>query len=201
MNPSLVENHFIPKSILDIGANVGQFFKQASYKWPEADIFSIEANEECEIYLKGLTKNYKICLLAKDNNNYDYYKRLSHAEGATGNSIYKELTTFFSEGKYETKNLPGTTLDELVGNKTYDLIKLDTQGSELDIISGGLNVVNRCKALLIEVTLHTPYNENAPLYEDVVKFLENLNFEETEILATHSGLADQKDILFLNKNL
>ena len=48
MNLPLVEKYLKPNSILDIGANVGQFYHAAKKVFPEAFIFSIEGNILCE---------------------------------------------------------------------------------------------------------------------------------------------------------
>jgi FkbM family methyltransferase len=201
MKLHLIENYFTPTTILDIGANNGQWYSIAKKQWPSSEIYSIEANKDCEPYLSKLNPNYKICLLAKDNNLYNYYKRLSQPDQATGNSIYKELTHFFQEGNYTIESTKGITLTDLFIDKTFDLIKLDTQGSELDIMSGGIEIIKKAKGILIEVSL-TPYNENAPLYNDVIQFMSNLDFEPIDILdESHNHGSNQQDILFLNKNL
>lgn len=67
MNLSKIENYFSPNRILDIGANVGQFHILCQNYFPNSYIFSIEASEECEQYLKQITNQYSICLLSKDN--------------------------------------------------------------------------------------------------------------------------------------
>ena len=41
----LKELEFNPKTILDIGAHTGQFYKLAKNIWPETFIWMIEANE------------------------------------------------------------------------------------------------------------------------------------------------------------
>jgi FkbM family methyltransferase len=51
-----------------------------------------------------------------------------------------------------TETLPIYKLDDVVvGN--YDLIKVDTQGSELDIIQGGINTFTNAKVVICEVAL------------------------------------------------
>jgi len=51
MNLSPINDYFLPSSILDIGANVGQFRTQAQEFWPDSYIFSIEASDACEEHL------------------------------------------------------------------------------------------------------------------------------------------------------
>jgi FkbM family methyltransferase len=200
MNLYKIQEYFLPYRILDIGANIGQFHKLAQSTYPEAFIFSIEASPECEQALKEITPNYYIGLLAKDNSEYDFYSRKDAPTG-TGNSIYRELTHFYSDDKLEILKQTGIKLDDLFEEDSeFDLIKIDTQGSELDIISGGLNLCKKAKGIILEVSL-TQYNEGAPLYDEVISFMRNLGFRKEAILdeARNHG-SHQQDILFINEN-
>lgn len=200
MNLYKIQEYFLPYRILDVGANIGQFHKLAQSTYPEAFIFSIEASPECEQSLKEITSNYYIGLLAKDNSEYDFFSRKDAPTG-TGNSIYRELTHFYSDDKLEILKQTGIKLDDLFEEDSeFDLIKIDTQGSELDIISGGLNLCKKAKGILLEVSL-TQYNEGAPLYEEVISFMQNLGFRAVAILdESRNHGAHQQDILFINEN-
>jgi len=201
MNLRVITNYFYPNRILDIGANVGQFHRECKSTFTDSYIFSIEASAECEESLKQITENYYIGLLAKDNTDYTFYKRKNDPT-STGNSIYKELTHFFSDDQLDIIKTNGIKLDDLFeSDSEFDLIKIDTQGSELDIIEGGLNLCSKAKGILLEVSL-TQYNENAPLYDEVISYMENIGFKKTEILdeARNHG-SHQQDILFINEKL
>lgn len=198
MNLSLVNNYFIPTTILDIGANIGQFRKTAQHSWPDSYIFSIEASEACESHLKKITNDYLICLLTKDSSKYDFFSRKTDPT-CTGNSIYRELTRFYSDDQLEIIKKEGTTLDSLfTDDSNFDLIKIDTQGSELDIIEGGKEICKKAKAILLEVS-YTEYNLNAPLVEEVIQYMKNFNFTPTQVLDEQRNHGShQEDILFLN---
>jgi len=213
MKLNLVEQWFKPSRILDIGASIGLWHAEAKQQWPDAYMYSIEANFDCEPWLQKLGHDYKICLLTKDENNYDYHKKIygesredaiNNAVHGSGNSIYLEKTEFFADGLYETEEIKGTTLDSLFEDTSFDLIKIDTQGSELDIIKGGMNLVSRAKGLILEITHDPPYNEGAPTYGETATFLNNnLRFFEQETLSI-AGMwypGHQKDLLFVNEKL
>jgi FkbM family methyltransferase len=199
MNLSKIQNYFYPYRILDIGANIGQFHTLAKSYFPSSYVFSIEASKECEPYLKQITSEYYIGLLAKDNSAYNFYQRKGD-EICTGNSIYRELTPFYSNDKITITPLDGIKLDDLFESESeFDLIKIDTQGSELDIISGGINLCKKAKGILLEVSL-TQYNENSPLYDEVITYMKNIGFEKKLILdETRNHGSYQQDILFINE--
>lgn len=194
---SKITKHFYPDRILDIGANVGQFHLLAKQQFPSSFIFSIEASRECEASLKAITDNYYIGMLAKDSSEYQFYKRKGDPT-STGNSFYKELTHFYSDDQLDIVNEKGIMLDELFEKESeFDLIKIDTQGSELDIITGGIDLCKKAKGILLEVSL-TQYNEGAPLYGDVVKFMKEVGFTPVEVLdESRNHGAHQQDILFI----
>lgn len=195
-----IQNYFYPYRILDIGANIGQFHQIAKQAFSDSYVFSVEASDECEPYLKQITENYYIGLLTKDNLEYNFYSRKDTNIG-TGNSIYRELTNFYSDEQVKIIKKQGIKLDDLFEtNSEFDLIKIDTQGSELDIISGGKNICSKAKGILLEVSL-TQYNENSPLYDDVIQFMDNFGFKIGEILDKNDipGIVSQQDILFIKK--
>jgi len=200
MNLEKVKNYFNPNFILDIGANTGQFYTFAKSVFPSSSIFSIEASKECEEILKSINKNYYIGLLAKDNSEYDFYS-LKSTPTNTGNSMYKELTSLYNGEDLNFIKQKGIKLDDLfLPEDCFDLIKIDTQGSELDIIQGGIDLCKKASGIILEVAI-SPYNENAPLYDEVIEFMDNLGFEEKERLFTHftPGVIHQQDILFIKK--
>ena len=197
MNLHKVLDYFYPYRILDIGANIGQFHQVAKQSFPDSYIFSIEASVECEHYLKQITDQYSITLLAKDTTNYSFFTMKSNPIN-TGNSIYRELTEHYSLENTNVVTIQGTKLDNMpISSQEFDLIKIDTQGSELDIISGGIELCKKAKGILLEVSL-TQYNENAPLYQEVLDFMENLGFKKVAILSENiHPTVHQQDILFL----
>jgi FkbM family methyltransferase len=182
--------------VLDIGAYEGEFYLMFKEFFPKADILMIEANEEKESRLKSIGP-YKLALLgSEDNKEVDYYKCKDGVP--TGNGIYKENTQF----KFESEKKKSITLPTLLGSDNgYDLIKMDVQGSELDIIKGALPIIKRTDALLLELqTLE--YNKGAPMASDVISYLQGIGFDMVDILNLmySENHLIQVDVLFINRN-
>jgi len=174
MSLSNIKKYFTPNSILDIGANMGQFYNEAKNLFPNSLFYLIEGNPDCEPQLKTLNIEYKIALLSDKVKTVDFYIREQEST-CTGNSIYKENTDFYKEGSYITKKLSTVTLDSIFTDKSFDLVKIDVQGSELDIIKGGLNLIKKSKGVLLEVSL-TDFNIGAPNKEEVISFMKSYIF-------------------------
>ena len=182
--------------VLDIGAYEGEFYLMFKEFFPKADILMIEANEEKESKLKSIGP-YKIALLGSENNKeVDYYKCKDGVP--TGNGIYRENTQF----KFEPEKKKSITLPTLLGSDNgYDLIKMDVQGSELDIIKGALPIIKKTDSLLLELqTLE--YNKGAPMASDVISYLQNIGFDMVDILNLmySQNHLIQVDVLFINRN-
>lgn len=202
MNLSKILNYFHPWRILDIGANTGQFHIMAKDTFPSSYIFSIEASEACEEFLQKITDQYLIALLTKDSQTYNFYSRLDTQTG-TGDSIYRELTSWYNDDNLKVLQKQGIPLDDIfTEDSTFDLIKIDTQGSELDIIKGGIRLCSKAKGILLEVSL-VPYNEGAPLYNDVNEYMDSIGFKPAEVLAMNrhpqTGEIIQHDILYVKE--
>jgi FkbM family methyltransferase len=188
-----LSNKFAPKNILDIGANVGEFTRYCKQYWPLSTSYMIEGNEECIPYLIQVNQPYFIKLLGdQDNKEVTFYKsKVSNI--CTGNSIYKENTSAYNDINLikETKQL--ITLDTLFKDKNikFDFAKLDTQGSELDILKGGLKTLSTCKYILIEVSLKY-YNEGIPLKEDIQNFMKEIGYNNQEVIEQHIWQSTEK---------
>jgi FkbM family methyltransferase len=197
-----IRKYFEPKSVLDIGANVGQFYNEIKNIFPNSYYYLIEGSESCEVVLKTLNVDYSICLLSDTEKEVNFYIRKNEPR-CTGNSIYRENTSFYDDDQIIIEKKQTKTLSNLLNNQTFDLIKIDVQGSEIDIINGGLDVIKKAKGILMEISL-VEYNQNAPTKEFVYDYMDKLGFTPIEHIGNinHPLTYEliQQDILFLNKN-
>ena len=175
-----------PNSILDIGAHHGEFSKFCKSLWKDVDLFMIEGNDECDSILDNVPFDHCIVLLSDTNKEVTLYLNPNNLD-CTGTSYYKERTRHYKNSIEVKKNT--YTLDEVVEDidKKYDIIKIDTQGSELDIIKGGLKTVQNCSYLIMEVpTLQ--YNEGSPLFDEIIEYMNNIGFSDHEIIEEHKWM-------------
>jgi FkbM family methyltransferase len=197
MRIDLISKYFMPYKVLDIGANIGQFHELFKLWYPFSYVYSIEASKDCEEYLKKITEDYYIGLLAKNEDEYDFHI-IPHDPLCTGMSLYKENTEFWDEYSSPIKKT-GITLDKLFDKEEFDLIKIDVQGAEIDVMKGGKNLCQKAKGILLEIS-YTQYNTNSPLYDEVISYMKSINFKAVEVLDTNKNeKAHQQDILFINQ--
>lgn len=200
MRLSLIQKYFMPNSILDIGANVGHFTQECSIAYPMATYFMIEGNSECEPYLKRLGHEYFIGLLSDERKVVKFYVDKNN-QISTGNSVYRENTEHFSDANVIVKELETTTLDTLVQDRVFELIKIDVQGSEMDVMKGGVNTIQSAKGVILELSV-IEYNKDAASADEVIQYMESINYVLVERLQEYvdsQGKLFQWDGLFLNK--
>lgn len=188
-------------SILDIGANIGQSYVEYKRLNPKASILSIEANPNCEAKLKECQANYMIVALGDKNEEKNFFinKQEPTCQGA---SFFKERTDFYSEPNLSVKKINIQRLDDIAKDMSFDFIKIDTQGSELPIINGGVETIKKAKWLLIETPV-IEYNEGSATFEQLESRLNDLGFEKQFIAKENffGNILVQKDIVFKNINL
>ena len=78
---------------------------------------------------------------------------------------------------FQNKTTNTNTLDNLFLKKNIDLIKIDTQGSEYEVIEGGLNFIKQNKPLLFLETWNFEYYKNIKLFDQVIALLRTVNYE------------------------
>ena len=175
----LREKGFYPKNVLDIGASVCQTADIMRQIWPVANILLFEGNTECEKLYQKQLYDYQIKLLGKINGTTKFYKT-KWSPICSGNSIYKENSSTYNEKNLIVEELPIYKLDDCV-NGIFDLIKIDTQGSELDIINGGLRTFSNAKVVIAEVSL-TNYNEGGCTKQQIVDKMISLKFDLVSVI-------------------
>ena len=191
-----------PKSILDIGAHTGQFHGWSKRVWPDVGVFMIEANPLHKDTLNKLAMvngdSSLIAALGDEVREVTFYTR-SDKPQTEGNSYYKEhnywdIPQLVQESKVILKRLDDIFEDDAV----FDLIKVDTQGSELDILKGGKNLVSRASAIILEVS-YIEYNEGAHNQQETLDYMEEIGFTQKMSIGEHYNGEEvvQKDLLFL----
>ena len=96
-------------------------------------------------------------------------------------------------------------LDDFVreeGLPLPDLIKIDTQGSELNILRGSRGILSSVKFVVLECPI-LEYNLGAPDINQIIVFMENEGFKPYSIAEFHKNkkILFQLDIIFVAETL
>lgn len=142
-----------PKTIIDIGANVGFFTRLVVDNFPKASVYSIEAVPQVADCLKKNTKTYK--------NVQVFNTAMSEESGEFFMNFNKDnslVTDFDPKGNIRVK---AVTLDEFCqanSIETIDILKIDVEHFEHLVLQGAQNTLKNVKYLVLEVTLEDNSN-------------------------------------------
>lgn len=185
---SLKHNGFNPKVVYDIGACTLEWTNTAKAIWPDAKFIVFDAFTKVEELYKSSGLQYYIGVLSdSDEKTVKFYQNDSMP---TGNSYYREIgckDNWFPEDKYvECKTI---RLDTIVHQNQFpnpDLVKIDVQGSEYDVITGGINTISNATHLIVEMQ-HVEYNQGAPKVDVTLPYIESLGWKCIAPLFCNNG--------------
>lgn len=171
------------KTILDIGANTGQFARQFRTLFPQAMMYSFEPLPACFEALESAfaaDENFQAFNLALGDRN----GRLEMIPNA-----YSPTSSFLPMRSVCKANFPIVTeepalevamvrLDDLDGLSLRNplLIKIDVQGFEDRVLVGGPRTIRQADMLIVEMSFVALY-EGSLLFDDMHARLRQLGFE------------------------
>jgi FkbM family methyltransferase len=189
-----------PSHCLDVGAYQGDWARMFSAIFPEARILMLEAQPGKEPHLQQAAADlagkarYEIGLLgAKDGVEVDF------VEMETGSSVFEEAS-HFERRKFRRKLARlDTVLKRHPEFAAADIVKLDTQGYELEILKGSGALLEHTQVVLLEVSL-VPINQGAPAFADVVRFMNAKGYKLFDFcsqIRRRDGVLWQTDLMFI----
>jgi len=169
---------------VDVGANIGRWTKALLEVRPEAAVVMIEAQVELQHQLDRVADEHAGVLAVNavlDSEARDRTFYLCHGDNhRSGSSLRRELTG----ARIEERSVRTTTLDALLASlalpREPQFIKLDTQGTELDILAGARQSMAVADFLQVELSL-MQYNEDGPLIDEMFTFAADHGFFARDI--------------------
>lgn len=164
---NLKSKGFNPDSIVDVGANQGDWTTRTSRIWPKARMFMVEGTPDKEARLKSIGHPFEITLLGDATKTVPMNIDNRQGTGGTGNGIFRESAA--PAGGFRLVDRKMTTLDELLASRGHpapQLLKLDVQGAELLVLQGARRTLESVEAILVEMSI-VEWNVGAPFFFEV----------------------------------
>ena len=187
------------ESFFDIGANMGYYSLALASINPALQVKSFEPQPE--IYSKFIT-NVSLNQLEPQIKIYNYglgskedkLKMYIPAFTGSGGGSFADLHT--EEGAAEEVLVPVQSLDKLVPpNSNIDLMKIDVEGFEYEVITGGLELIRSVKPTIIIELLRKWMKPFGRQPQDVINLLEPLGYKVYAI-----GLNRLKSITLIDES-
>ncbi|MDB5433240.1 MAG: FkbM family methyltransferase [Caulobacter sp.] len=204
MNPSILEelrfSGYTPRTLLDVGAHVGAFTQGFLEAFPDCVPTLIEPNPFCQEALAALPYEKLSAAASSENGRAELFLTKEWLQ-STGSSLYREDTDYFRDEVVIRQEVDKIRLDDVFAGRRFDFVKIDTQGSELDVLMGGQAVLRQADYILIEVSM-VDYNIGGAKAEAVFAQLAAMGFRSAQATDFHrlAGVQDgallQMDFLF-----
>ena len=201
-----------PNTIIDVGANVGQFAIAALKTFPGSKVHSFEPQRGCIEGLKSLASkeaNLTVYPYALGDEETELVMNVNRHTPASSflelNDKHLEAFPDAVVGNKET--LPVKVLDNVIDVSKFRkpiLMKIDVQGFESKVLSGSKETLKETKYVLMETSFHSLYKGESNL-TSMIELMGELGFELSVPLDflrdPISGGPLQADFLFVNRSL
>ena len=219
------------KIIFDVGCFYGNFteniIKHESKKGIKSNIFLFDPNPEVKNYITSILNNdnVKYFNLALDNSNGQkkfFLNQFFEGGGSSLVPVFKEDKWYnitrkgfmqimqpfkkirdYVEIDVQTQSIDNFCLENNIN--CIDLLKIDTEGSELNVLKGAENFLSENKIKVIYTEICAPKAKYRNKVNEIENFLKKYNFEHVKsynmlISSLLSGLKSS-DNLFVHKDI
>jgi FkbM family methyltransferase len=193
--------NFDVHTVIDVGIAFGT---PPIYKaFPRARYFLIEPVAECLPVLEKLKQslNAEYFLVAAGAENRDVTFNVH--EDISGSSLFAQAEGNVLDG--EARVTPMRRLDSLLPSALEHpvLLKIDTQGAELEVLKGLGDRIGEIDVLIVETTM-MEVRRGIPQFVDVVRFCDDAGFATYDVLEGQmralDGALAQIDLVFVRKD-
>jgi FkbM family methyltransferase len=194
------------KTVLDVGANQGNWSRMAKEIFTDAKFYLIEPQIEMKDNLEKFCNEYKDCHYfsvgagaKKDILTFTVWDDL-----AGSSFLPKPNENLKQEGKQ--REIEITTIDDLLSTSKIempDLIKLDIQGFELEALKGAESTFSNTEVYILEVSLFH-FDVAMPVFSDVINFMLERGYVAYDfpgfLRRPLDGALGQCDVCFVKKD-
>ena len=184
MISDLVRQGVLPKTVIDVGANVGQFAVASSKLFPNVSVHSFEPNPNCVALLRkhvGSLGNVMVHPIALGDIEGE---AAFHVNSHSHSSSILPLTSNHLEAFPDAREVSAiqvkvSTLDKVFSGIKLTapvLLKLDVQGYEAQALRGAVNILKRVDYVVLEASFKPMY-EGEMLFMEVAQLMGEYGFD------------------------
>jgi len=195
--------------ILDVGAHIGDTVKLYRNYFPGYKIFCFEPfSESCDYLKKRFINDSNIKIVETALGSKDETKTLYVSNFSNLNSLQRPNERAWGFADKKSVDVETTTLDQFCYEndiKQIDILKLDVQGSELDVLLGSKTILAKGNISLVYVEWQVvPLYENHHKYFKIAEFLAGYEYEFFNLYninEARSGQLRWADAIYTSKGI
>jgi FkbM family methyltransferase len=199
---------FQPQGILDIGANRGEWSKMALDVFSNVCVVMIEPQEEMVSSLSTLCRNNSSCSFYNCGAGAEDGELVLTIWEDTYGSSYTVPKSFelLKSGKQRVTSIRTVDgiLAELGAKFIPSIVKIDTQGFELEILRGGKSLFGLTDVFIIETTLLVGSHPVWPSSREIIEYMGKMGYEIYDITSflrkPSDGSLGQLDFAFVKED-
>jgi FkbM family methyltransferase len=178
----LKEAGFEPKHIIDVGANHGDWTRQALVMFPNARISMLEPQDWLLPKFQDLLEKYPLVRFFPIGAGKKKGSFMFTIAERDDSSTFRLTAEEAKEKGLVQKEIPVLTLNELLG--TYDLpvpdlVKIDAEGLDLDVLEGASDLMGQTEVFMVEAGIMNKMFSNNLL--DLVQYMDNKGYRLFDI--------------------
>lgn len=197
-------------TVIDIGANIGQFAAQARLDFPSAHIYSFEPLPDCyQRLVRSRAADPFFTAFETAVSDVDGTLEFRRSSSSASSSLLRmaqlHKQSFPTTAGEKVVRVKSRRLDEIAQTISFGehvLLKMDVQGAEDRVIKGGADTIARADVVIAETSFVQLY-ENQPLFRDVFLSVTGLGFRYAGscgfLPSPIHGLNLSEDSVFLNE--
>ena len=190
---------FMPDRIIDVGAYEGSWTRLVRSVFDKVPVTMIEAQDGKKPLLDAVCREISDTSLVSALLGSVGGTSVTFYEMETGSSTRPENSNVARQERILTTQ----TLDDVIdASGTALFLKIDVQGSELDVLTAGQKTLARCEVVQLETAL-LPYNAGAPQMNQVLAQMEEWGFSPFDFagfIRPNGVDLVQTDVLFVRTN-
>lgn len=193
--------------VIDVGAANGTY--QLYEAFPKAKFVLIEPLlEENQNSIDEIASKYDCEVIGKALGEKEGKTEIQFSkERLQKASLFERTSLTKDQNSVVKKEIEITTLDSIFGNESLDnksvLLKIDTEGSELSTLKGGINCLKHIDFVVAEVSLAKRFEESYE-FEELILFMKEHGFKVFSFLSMSFSSQEPRqrftDILFCRAN-